>query len=139
MFIALRLILGLFAIATWSVGFGDLLIEAFASAALTHSIFAPVVLSPGGFVFTTMAMLLGAAIVIDLGLNDVIPNDISWRTAHRHRHYILAALAFCHVAQLYIAVHIHTCSELLFYYLISAGVLMFVAFRDAHSRKVHQC
>jgi hypothetical protein len=62
------------------------------------------------------------------------PERFHWRRARRERHFILTALAFCYVAQLYLAFYNFRSTGLLLYYLWNASMIMFVAFLDAHQR-----
>jgi hypothetical protein len=63
-----------------------------------------------------------------------MPKQFHWRVAVRQRHFILAAMAFCYVAQLYVAFLYLRSSGLLIHYLWNVFAIMAVAFFDAHQR-----
>lgn len=78
--------------------------------------------------------IVGLAAVIDGVINDLLPARYHWRIALRQRHFILALMAFCYVAQLYVAFFNLRSTGLLMYYLWNAIIIMAVAFFDAHQR-----
>lgn len=78
--------------------------------------------------------LVGAAAVVDGLVNDLLPARFHWYIALRQRHFILAFMAFCYVAQLYIAFFQVSSTGLLIYYLWNAITIMAVAFFDANQR-----
>lgn len=81
-----------------------------------------------------LLMGLGGAAILDAVINDLLPRRFHWRVALRQRHFILAAMAFCYVAQLYVAFYNLGSSGLLMYYLWNAGMIMLAAYLDAHQR-----
>lgn len=87
-----------------------------------------------GAVLLWLLMLMGMAALLDSVINDLLPARFQWRPALRQRHFILAALAFCYVAQLYVAFYHLRSTGLLLYYLWNAVTIMAVAFFDAHQR-----
>jgi hypothetical protein len=117
------------AIVTWYIGMTD-------PRSLMH-----LVASTGeGAVVLWLLMLFGAAALLDAVINDFLPERFHWRIALRQRHFILAAMAFCYVAHLYVAVFSLRSTGLLLHYLWSALTIMAVAFIDAHQRsKDAQC
>ncbi|MES2787664.1 MAG: hypothetical protein V4684_19515 [Pseudomonadota bacterium] len=90
--------------------------------------------STEGTVLIWLAMLVGVAAVLDALINDFLPNRCHWRVALRQRHFILTAMAFCYVAQLYVAFLYLRSSGLLIHYLWNVAAIMAVAFFDAHQR-----
>lgn len=87
-----------------------------------------------GTVLIWMAMLVGLAALLDALINDFLPHRCNWRVALRQRHFILTAMAFCYVAQLYVAFLYLRSSGLLIHYLWNVATIMAVAFFDAHQR-----
>ncbi len=96
----------------------------------------------GGFLLWIMA-LAGAAIVIDVLVNDWTPSTIrigrrcyrfSWDRAWRYRHMLFVALAFCYAAQPYVAeMNGYGVSLLVFFYW-NAFQNITIAFFDARQR-----
>ena len=120
---AFRIYMGGNAIVTWYIAMTD-------ARSLMH-----VVASSGeGAALVWLLMILGACAVVDAVVNDVAPARFHWRIALRQRHFILTAMAFCYVAQLYVAFYSFRSTALLFYYLWNAGMIMLAAFLDAHQR-----
>ncbi len=87
-----------------------------------------------GAALVWLLMLVGVAALIDAVVNDFLPDRFHWRVALRQRHFILSAMAFCYIAQLYVAFFSMRSTGLLLYYLWNAGAIMFIAFIDAHQR-----
>ncbi|NDP60091.1 MAG: hypothetical protein GZ090_12135 [Oxalobacteraceae bacterium] len=87
-----------------------------------------------GAVLLWLLMALGVSIWIDAVINDLLPHRFHWRPALRQRHFILAAMAFCYVAQLYVAFFNLQSVGLLLYYIWNAAMIMAVAFIDARQR-----
>lgn len=87
-----------------------------------------------GAALVWVLMVLGACAVLDAVINDLAPKRFHWRVALRRRHFILASMAFCYVAQLYVAFYSFRSTGLLLYYLWNACMIMFAAFLDAHQR-----
>lgn len=87
-----------------------------------------------GTILIWLMLLIGVALIVDVVVNDLLPTNFRWRLAVRHRHMLLSALAFCYVAQLYVAFSSVCSTGLLLYYLLNAGTIMFIAFVDAHQR-----
>lgn len=125
---ACRIYMGGNAIVTWYIAMTD-------PRSLMH-----VVASTGeGGALVWLLMLLGACAVVDAVINDVAPKRYHWRVALRQRHFILTAMAFCYMAQLYVAFYSFRSTGLLLYYLWNAGVIMLAAFLDAHQRSRDSC
>ena len=118
-----RIYMGGNAIVTWYVAMTD-------ARSLMHLVAS----THEGATLVWMLMAFGAAAVIDAVVNDVLPRRWHWRVALRQRHFILAAMAFCYVAQLYVAFFNLRSTGLLLYYLWNAGMIMLAAFLDAHQR-----
>lgn len=87
-----------------------------------------------GSILVWSLFFIGVAAVIDAVVNDFLPSQFHWRAAVRQRHFILSAMAFCYVAQLYVAYTHMRSTGLLIYYLWNAGFIMFISFVDAHQR-----
>lgn len=89
---------------------------------------------PEGAVLISILTLVGVAVLMDALINDFLPARFDWAAAVRLRHFLLAALAFCYVAQLYVVFQYLRSPGLLIHYLWSAGAIIAVAFFDAHQR-----
>lgn len=87
-----------------------------------------------GTVLIVMLTLAGLAALVDAVINDFLPDRFHWRVALRQRHFILMGLAFCYVAQLYVAFLYLRSAGLLIGYLWNVVAIMAVAFFDAHQR-----
>lgn len=118
-----RIYMGGNAFVSWFVGMTD-------PRSLMHLVMS----TTEGAVLVWLLMAAGAAAVVDAVLNDILPTRWHWRVALRQRHFILFAMAFCYVAQLYVAFFYLRSSGLLLYYLWNAGMIMLAAFLDAHQR-----
>lgn len=89
---------------------------------------------PAGLMFLWLLMISGMALLVDVIINDILPERFHWRVAVHQRHLILSSMAFCYVAQLYVAFYSLRSTGLLIYYLWNAGTLMYIALVDAHQR-----
>lgn len=118
-----RMYMGGNAIVTWFIAMTD-------PRSLMHSVAA----TAEGAALIWLLMMVGAAAILDAVINDLLPQRFRWRVALRQRHFILAAMAFCYVAQLYVAFFNLRSTGLLLYYLWNAGMIMLAAFLDAHQR-----
>lgn len=118
-----RIYMGGNAIVAWYVAMSD-----------PRSLLHLVASSSEGAVLIWLLLIVGVAALLDAVINDLLPQRFHWRPALRQRHFILAALAFCYVAQLYVAFFKLRSSGLLLYYLWNAGMIMLAAFIDAHQR-----
>lgn len=87
-----------------------------------------------GHMLIWMLMIVGAFAVIDAIINDFLPQRFHWRAAVRQRHFILSAMAFCYVAQLYVEFSSLRSTGLLLYYLWNAAAITLISFVDAHQR-----
>ncbi len=87
-----------------------------------------------GAVLIALLALVGVATLIDALVNDFLPARFHWRVAVRQRHLLLMAMAFCYVAQLYVAFLYLRSSGLLLHYLWNVVAIVAVAFFDAHQR-----
>lgn len=76
----------------------------------------------------------GLIVCLDVLINDILPDRFHWRPALKNRHFVLCALAFCYVAQLYVGVMGRQVVSLLIYYLWNAGMIMLATFLDAKLR-----
>ena len=125
-----RIYVGGNAIVSWYVALTD-------PRSLMHAVTA----SDQGAMLIWLLAVLGAAAVLDAVINDLAPRKFHWRVALRQRHFILTAMAFCYLAQLYLAcIYNFRSTGLLMYYLWNAGMIMLAAFLDAHQRsKDYSC
>jgi len=87
-----------------------------------------------GAVWILLLSMVGAAMLIDAIINDFMPGRFRWLVALRQRHFLLAALALCYLAQLYVAFIYLRSPGLLIHYLWNVFAIMGVAFFDAHQR-----
>jgi len=124
---AFRLYVGGNAIVSWYVAMTD-------PRALMHLVAS----TSDGAVLVWAVMLIGAWALVDAIINDVLPAKYSWRLAFAQRHFVLAGMAFCYMAQLYIAYYSSRPASLLVYYTWNAVAIMVVAFIDAHQRAKDQ-
>ena len=81
-----------------------------------------------------MLLAIGCAALLDALINDFLPERYRWQVAVRQRHFILAAMAFCYIAMLYVAFIYLRSSSLLIQFLWNVATIMAVAFFDAHQR-----
>ena len=79
-------------------------------------------------------LLTGIAAVIDVIINDLLPERYHWRTALRQRHFILSSMAFCYMAQLYVVFYSFSHTGLMLYYMWNAGTIVLTSFLDANQR-----
>jgi hypothetical protein len=122
-----RFYIGGNAIVSWYVAITD-------PRALMHLVAA----TPEGAVLIWAVMLIGAWALVDALINDVLPCRYRWPLALAQRHFILAGMAFCYMAQLYVAFYTSRPASLLVYYTWNAVAIMFVAFLDATQRAKDQ-
>lgn len=125
-----RMYVGGNAIVTWYVAMTD-----------PRSLMYLVASTRDGAILIWALMAVGAIAVLDAVINDFLPDRFHWRVALRQRHYILVAMAFCYIAQLYVEFNSLRSGGLLAYYLWNALTIMLVAFIDAHQRSqdAQQC
>lgn len=90
--------------------------------------------SPAGLMMIWLLAVIGIAAVVDAIVNDFLPQRFHWHLAVRQRHFILAGMAFCYVAQLYTEFFTLRSTGLLLSYGWNASIIMFIAFVDAHQR-----
>lgn len=125
---AFRIYMGGNAIVSWYIAMTD-------ARALMHVVAS----SEEGAALVWLLMVLGACAMVDAIVNDLAPARFHWRVALRQRHFILTAMAFCYVAQLYVAFYSFRSTGLLLYYLWNASMIMLAAFLDAHQRSRDSC
>lgn len=118
-----RIYVGGNAMVTWYVAMTD-----------PRSLMHMVASTRNGAILIWLLMGVGLAALLDAVINDVLPTRFHWRPGRRQRHYILAALAFCYIAQLYVEFFNMRSGGLLAYYLWNAATIMTIAFIDAHQR-----
>lgn len=78
--------------------------------------------------------ILGIIGMFDVLINDVLNERFHWRPAYRHRHLILVGLAFCYIAQVYIASSFFKSIGLNLFASWNAVSLLSLAFIDATQR-----
>lgn len=78
--------------------------------------------------------IVGAAMVIDVIINDIMPRKYQWKKALKYRHYLFAALAASYVAQLFAADMASHSSGLGVSWAWHAGMTMIASFVDAKKR-----
>ena len=101
---------------------------------LPHSALAHSAHSSASEVLVWLLMLTGVAAVVDAIVNDFMPNRFHWRAAVTQRHFILSSMAFCYMAQLYVAFYSLGNTGLVLYYLWNASTIVFTSFVDANQR-----
>lgn len=87
----------------------------------------------GGFLIA-MTGILGIIGMIDVLINDILPERFTWAYARTHRHFVLVALAFCYIASLYTSLDTVKSAGLSLFYCWNAVSLLSLAFVDAYSR-----
>lgn len=90
--------------------------------------------SSDGAALIWLLLIVGAAAIFDAVINDLLPRRFHCRVMLRQRHFILASMAFCYVAQMYVAFYHLRSTGLLIHHLWSASMIMLAAFFDAHQR-----
>jgi len=113
---------------------GNAIVSAFIALHESRSLMHLVASTVEGSALILLLALAGLAVLIDALVNDFLPARFHWRVAVRQRHFLLAALAFCYVAQLYVAFFYLRSIGLLIHYLWNVVAIMAVAFCDAHQR-----
>ena len=94
--------------------------------------------APASFMLAATAVI-GLIGVLDVLINDVLPDRFIWRLAERHRHFILVSLAFCYIAGMYISVAIVRSNALNLFFTWNAVSLLSLAFSDARHRHKDIC
>lgn len=125
---ACRIYMGGNAIVTWYMAMTD-----------PRSLMHIVASTDEGGALVWLLMLIGACAVVDAIVNDLAPARFHWHVARRQRHFLLAVMAFCYIAQLYVAFYSFRSTGLLLYYLWNAGAIMLMACLDAHQRSRDSC
>lgn len=82
----------------------------------------------------TLMMLLGVVMILEVCINDFLPRRLQWEWLLKQRHLLLLAMAFCAMAQLYIAYTENHPVGLALYYTWNAGSLIAYAFADSIQR-----
>lgn len=90
--------------------------------------------NPDGQTLVWFMGLFGLILIIDLFINDILPEKFHWNGAIKYRHFLILALAFCYIAQLFVGTMGGQVLHLLIYNLWNAGMIMTAAFLDAKSR-----
>ena len=113
---------------------GNAMVNAYLAIFEPRSLMFWVASTAEGAALIFLLAIVGCAALLDAVINDFMPDRFHWRVAVRQRHFILAAMAFCYVAQLYVAFLYLRSTWLLINYLWNVGAIMAVAFFDAHQR-----
>ncbi len=113
---------------------GNAIVSGYIAASDASSLIRRAMSTSEGALLVWMLMALGLCAVIDAVINDLLPHRFHWRAALRQRHFILTAMAFCYLAQLYIAFCNDRTTGLIIYYLWNAAIIVFAAYLDAHQR-----
>ncbi len=113
---------------------GNALVSAYMALFEARSLMHWVASTVEGAVLITLLAIVGAAALLDAVINDFMPVRFNWHIAVRQRHFILAVMAFCYMAQLYVAFLYLRSYGLLIQYLWNVFAIMAVAFFDAHQR-----
>ena len=121
---------------------GDALMSWYSAISNPHSNLFRVGQSKDGSILLWMMGIVGAAIVLDVILNDWTPNvvkigrltyRVSWKRAFQQRHWLFVALAYCYGAQCYAGQGSYELPLLVFFYWNSFQNLV-LAFFDARQR-----
>lgn len=118
-----RLHMGGMALATWFLAMSE-----------SRSMIAMAASGRAGHYLIWALFLVGIAAVADAVINDFMPERFHWKMAKKQRHFILSTMAFCYVAQLYVAYTSMDSVGLMLYYSWNATTIMFISFVDAHQR-----
>src|SRR5207302_1841346 len=52
---------------------------------------------PEGFMVLSVLMVAGAACMLDVVINDLMPESWHWKFARNHRHFVLTAMSACYI------------------------------------------
>jgi hypothetical protein len=113
---------------------GNAIVSAYMAQFEPRSLMSWVASTVEGATLIFLLAIVGAAALLDAVINDFMPKRFHWRVALRQRHFILTVMAFCYLAQLYVAFLYLRSSGLLMHYLWNVFAIMAVAFFDAHQR-----
>lgn len=99
-----------------------------------RSIFSVLAATDDGYRLLWLTALFGAIGLFDVLVNDFTPAHVRFDPTLTHRHFILCAIAFCYVAQVFNTVlHVNS-TGLTIYLLWSACLIVIFAITDAHKR-----
>lgn len=118
-----RIYMGGNAVVSWYIASSD-----------STSLIRRAMLTSEGALLVWALALLGMLAIADAVINDLMPRRFHWRVALRQRHFILTVMAFCYLAQLYVAFCNDRTTGLIIYYLWNAAMIVFAAYLDAHQR-----
>jgi hypothetical protein len=113
---------------------GNAVVSAYMALNEPRSLMRLVASTVEGEILIFLLAFVGMATLLDALINDFMPKRFNWSVAVRQRHFFLAAMAFCYVAQLYVAFLYLRSSGLLIHYLWNVLAIMAVAFFDAQQR-----
>ena len=120
---AFRMYMGGNAIVSWFIASSD-----------ASSLVRRAMLTTEGAMLVWTMMIIGVCAIVDAVINDLLPARFHWRVALRQRHLILIGMAFCYLAQLYVAFCNDRTTGLIVYYFWNAAIIVFAAYHDAHQR-----
>lgn len=78
--------------------------------------------------------IIGASMVIDVIINDVMPQKFQWKKALKYRHFLFAALAASYISQLFVSDMASHGNALRVSWVWHAGMTMIASFVDAKKR-----
>jgi hypothetical protein len=90
--------------------------------------------SSDGYNLTLALSAFAIVGLLDVVINDLLPDQVQWATSRNLRHFGYCSMAFCYIAQLFVAHAAVRSPGLTAYYLWNAGTIMFVVFWDANLR-----
>jgi hypothetical protein len=122
---------------------GDAIVSWYNSVNDPHSHLFRIALTEDGAALLWVMALAGAAIILDVLVNDWTPAsvriggrvfNISWRRAFKYRHLLFVVLAFCYAAQPYVAERAGYGVSLLIFFYWNSFQNIAIAFFDARQR-----
>lgn len=113
---------------------GVAVLDWFLSTTEPQSILHQISETTDGRIVLALLALLGISAMVDAILNDFLPHKYCWRAGLKHRHFVLTGMAFCNIAQIYVAFYHVRATGFLLYCMWNALTLVCVAFVDAAQR-----
>lgn len=122
---------------------GDAIVSWYNSVQDQHSHLFRIARTEDGATLLWVMALAGAAVVLDVLINDWTPDrvqiagrsvPIRWKRAFKYRHMLFVILAFCYAAQPYVAVRGGYGVSLLIFFYWNAFQNLTIAFFDARLR-----
>lgn len=87
-----------------------------------------------GYLLTWMMVAMAIVGIFDVLMNDIHTDFIKWDFVQNWRHFGFSALAFCYVAQIFVAQKSVSSPGLTAYYIWNALAIMLIVFIDANQR-----